>query len=336
MSPPPKVPRTRHQVLAHIHHQRSVAEITGRTACPSGGRAARVERLPVIIREAKWAKLADRYFFLRKEGLYRFWDWGKAKWTREDVAPELVDATNRYSCVILFRKDVLELLGAIAALQYHGNRHHSLPFDEQLAHLKHGVLSLTCGPSSEFVRTLLDGLGYRTRAVQTIRVEGEWNTYNSGHVMFEFFWPEQKKWVLADVNAHRMFVKDGVYLSAGEAMEVARRGDDYEFEWLTPRGIGLVDISAGVLGEFPGYVAGEHGFASDEAVKRSLALLLPMVMLPEGGHYYFYADSPALLKRISSYAPDAIAVSRDEWWEKLYGSPPPGGNSAARAGGTTT
>jgi hypothetical protein len=316
------LPRVEHQVVAHFHRGPELIMLKGQASPPPGVEATAVESLPLIVTPPGWCKFGDRYYNLREEGLYRFWDWGEAHWTTPGQAPTL-SGNPSYSCVIVFKRHVLRLLGALALSQYHGNRHHSLTFDEKLAHLKTGVLSLTCGPSSEFARQVLEQQGWQARGVNTVRVRGEWTTWNNGHVMFEFYWPEQRKWVLADVNAHRMFVQNGLYLSAGEAMEIVRRGEQFEFEWLTLRGVGMVDCSSGILGEYPGYLASEHGFSDDELMRASLGELLQQVLLPDEGALWFYPARPAHARRLQQYNPSVRQISREDWWRRFYQQDPP-------------
>jgi len=311
-----KLPRVEHQVVAQFHQRTEVAQLQGKLQPPSHASARKVEHLPVIIRRAQWVKFADRYYYLRKEGLYRFWDWGKVKYTTTAKPPELVDERQHYTCVILYRRDILTLFGAIATIQYHGHRHNSLPFKRQLAQAKNGTLSLTCGPVSQFVRTLLGRLGWETRQVSCIRLEGEWDTWNDGHVLFEFYWPQYRKWVLADVNAHKMFVKNGEYLNAGEVTELIRSGQDFDFAPLTAPGIGLVDTSAGMLGGFPRGSCSEPLFTSDEQMKVHLGGMLAMPLLAHEGHLCFYSDNPAHIKRICRYRSDAKPMAKREWFRR--------------------
>lgn len=312
-------PKVQHQVVAQFHQRLTISDIEGKWKAPDGIRARAAASLPVIVRDSQWVRFSDRYFHLRKEGLYRFYDWGTVRYDNPEDVPQLVDDTRDYSCVILFRNDILALFGAIATLQYHGYRHDRTSFKEQLTQLKRGTLSLQCGTSTQFVCSMLNELGWKARPVSCIRPEGAYNNWNNGHILFEFYWPKYRRWILADVNGHRLFVKDGKYLHAGEVADLIRGGGDFEFEWLTPRGIGLVDVSYGMLGEFPGTSYSEYGFYDDVRIKASLRQLLVMPLLAEGGIAYFYHDDPKVQDRICRARSDARAITRNEWWQRFYG-----------------
>lgn len=308
-----------HQVVAEHHYRTEFAPFSPAAKLPAGVRAVAAEKLPVIIREPMWVKFADRFFHLKREGLYRLWDWGKTRQRDPAEAPEWLPGPQVYMNVILFRKDILALLGAVATLQHHGHRHIGLPFEEHVAWLKHGSLSLTCGPSSEFVRTLLEQLGWHTRPVSLVRSEGPWTGWNDGHILNEIYWPQQKQWVLLDVNAHRMFVKDGRFLGVGEVCELVRAGGSFDFFWLTAPGLPLVDHAAEVLGEFPKGSFGIGGWHDDEGMKRSLGELLRMPLLLHDGRWWFQADDPAHVERLCAYRPGALPLPKDEWFDMFYG-----------------
>ena len=316
----PSRPATAHQVVAEHHCRQECAPLVGRPTAPAGVEPVSALTLPAVIREPVWVRFADRFFRLKREGLYRLWDWGKVRQSADGSAPVWLNAPRRYVNVILFRNDILALLGAIATLQHHGHRHIPLTFAEQLRHLRRGSLSLTCGPSSQFVRELLGRFGWQTRPVSCVRITGAWTGWNDGHILNEMYWPRLRKWVLVDVNAHRMFIKDGLFLNAGEVRELVEQGDTFDFHWLTPRGLPLVDITPEVLGEFPMGSFGLTGWHDDDAMRQSLGELLRMTLLPHDGHWWFHADDPAVVERLCRYRPDACPLPRDQWQALFYGA----------------
>jgi hypothetical protein len=310
---------TVHQVVAEHHCRQECGPIAGRKKAPPGVAVVSALRLPAIIREPVWVKLGDRFFHLKREGLYRFWDWGKVRVPADGSAPVWLQAPRRHVNVIVFRRDILALLGAVATLQHHGHRHIPLSFAEQLRHLRRGALSLTCGPSSQFVRELLGRFGWETRPVSCVRLAGAWTGWNDGHILNEMYWPRLRKWVLVDVNAHRMFVRNGVFLNAGEVRDLVERGEAFDFHWLTPRGLPLVDITPEVLGEFPMSSCGLAGWHDDDAMRQSLGELLRMPLLPHEGHFWFWSDDAAQIERICRYRPDARPLPRRDWLARFYG-----------------
>lgn len=311
-------PRTQHQVVAEHHRRQAFRPLRPQTL-PAGVRARAAPKLPLILRDPTWIKFADCHFHLQQEGLYRLWDWGQTRQTAAGAAPEWLPGPQVYQNVILYRGDLLALLGAVATLQHHGHRHIGLPFAEQLGWLRHGSLSLTCGPSSQFVRELLATLGWHTRPVSLIRAQGPWTGWNDGHILNELYWPRYRRWVLLDVNAHRLFVKDGRFLGAGEVCDLVRAGESFAFHWLTARGLPLVDHAAEVLGEFPKGSFGIGGWTDDEAMQRSLGELLRMPLLAQDGVLWFHAENQAQVRRLCAYRADVRPLAREEWRERFYG-----------------
>lgn len=311
-------PHTQHQVVAE-HHRRQVYRPLLPKTPPAGVPLRAAAELPLILRERTWIRFADCQFHLQQEGLYRLWDWGQTRQDAAGTAPEWLPGPRVYQNVILYLGDLQALLGAVATLQHHGHRHIGLPFADQLEWLRHGSLSLTCGPSSQFVRELLAPLGWHTRPVSLIRTRGPWTGWNDGHILNELYWPRYRRWVLLDVNAHRMFVKDGRFLSAGEVCDLVRSGQSFDFHWLTARGLPLVDHAAEVLGEFPMGSFGLGGWYDDAAMQRSLGELLRMPLLAQDGVLWFHPENQTQVRRLCAYRADVRPLSRDEWLERFYG-----------------
>lgn len=314
-----KYAKVQHDISTQFHAGLNIYYLKGKQRVSSGGTARNVESLPVIVSHAQWVKFADQYFYLRKEGLYRFWTWGKIKYARPYDKPKIINDRKRYTCVILFRKDILVLLGAIATLQVHGDRHEKIVFEKQLGQLKHGNLSLTCGPVSSFMCRLLSNLGWKARPVGCIRVEGIYNTYSNGHVLFEFYWPKYRKWVLADVDMHNMFYKNGQYLNMGEVKEFIHRGQDFGIKPLTSPAIGTVDLSDAVSGRFGSVGCCEPMFASHDIMKEWYRRMFAVSCLQHDGHSYFYLDDARGRNRICRNFPYVKPMDRRDWLKRFYG-----------------
>jgi len=274
-------PLTRQDLLAQHHAFRSIRIVGGVAAKPGKQRIRSVAALPLIVRKPQWVRFEDRYFPLREDGLYRFWNWGRARWSGPGARPEIIDPSRSYSSVIHFRADVLAFLSALATVHVHGTRHHGLTLREQLAHAKQGALSLTCGNISELAGTLLRRFGWRARVVGSMRVAGEYDTHDCGHRLLEFYWPKMRKWVLADVDLRQMFVRDGRYLNLGEVTRLVRGGDAFRLQPLTRTGVGCVDSSDAVEGTFPGYSQFEHGFVHRPTMLRwyRLGFAVPLMFI---------------------------------------------------------
>lgn len=312
-------PAIRHDVASYLFSGTAVTPVRGKAAPPAGVQPKPVARLPFITRESQWVRFADQFFYLRKEGLYRFWDWGKARWEEQWARPEILNQRKRYACVILFRKDILTLLSALATIHVHGTLHRGLPFKDQRAAARRGLLSLTCGYISGFCRKMLEDLGWQARRVSGIRTEGEYNTYDNGHTLFEFYWSIRHKWVLADVDMCQMFVKDGVYLNLGEVSGLIQDGQDFDLKPLTSTGTGRIDTSQAVTGDFPGYEQFHHGFSNPEMIKQWFRRTLAVPLISDEGHDFFFCDEPSARKKAERHMKRFAALSKEVWLERFYG-----------------
>lgn len=324
-------PKTRHDLVAQFYAGQELIPLEGREKLPAAAKATQVADLPLIVRESQWVRFADRHFYLRKEGLYRFWDWGQARWLDNSRCPKVVeDAERQYSSIIVFREDILALLSAVATLTVHGPRHNGSPYDEQLSIAKSGLLSITCGAASAFTRTLLNSMGWRTRAFGPMRVEGEYNTHDNGHAVFEFYWPKHRKWILADVDMCQMFLKNGEYLSLGEVSCLIQDGEDFDLQPLTVSGTSRIDSSEAVAGGFPGYECFQ-GLCTPQGAKEWLrrTLAVPVSWEPGTSKAYFFCDDPAGRARVVSYRDNssAIPLDRSEWMKRFYGDCADGPNT---------
>ncbi len=319
-----KPPRVRHHVHAQHFQAERFDELADRFVAPKGKRAVAVSRLPFVTSGSRWVKFADRYYYVRREGLYRFWDLGRLQYDAGDGLPRFLDATRRYESMIVFRKDVRALLGANAQLTFHGNRHQTLPFDEQVRQMRRGALSLTCGPTSDFTVKLLETVGVRARKVALIRVRGPLDAFSDGHILIEVYWPARKQWVLAEMSAHFLFKQGDRYLCAGDVMEINRRGDAFDVEPFTPPGVGRVDMTDAILGEFPEGALSEAGFHDLEQIKRHMRDFYVMPGIPQDGTCWYTTDNAAWRRRVEAYQPYNRVIERDAWWRLLYGfSAPP-------------
>ena len=314
-----RYPKVQHDLAVQFQAQLNITELHGREKAPAGVKARQVDRLPLIIHESKWVKFADRYFYLRQEGLYRFWDWGKVKWERTGGLPRILDNRDHYSCAILFRKDILELFRALATIHIHGKSHYGLSLEDQRAAAKRGLLSLTCACISDFVCWVLAPFGWKTRRVGAMRVRGAYNTYNNGHQLFEFYWPKYRKWVLADVDMCQMFVKNGAYLNLGEVSVLIQSGKDFDLEPLTAMGTQRLDSSKAVTGEFCGFEMFQSAEGNVEASKRWLQQFLEVPIMHVEQKGFYFCDDPPGRKRVSRYSAHLIPLGKDEWLHRFYG-----------------
>ncbi len=318
----PRYHAVRPDVAAQHHALRAVRQLTGRAEPPAGRTATPVERLPLLIDEPRWVRFADRCFPLRAEGLYRFWNWGRAAWDRRDSRPHPLGGRKRYGCVILFRRDPLALLAALATVQVHGTAHNGQPLETMLAHARRGALSLTCGEAARLAARLLTDRGWRARVVGARRVTGRYNTYDNGHALLEFYWPRHRKWVLADTDMAHVFPAghgrggDG-YLNMREVTARIAAGEGLATQALTttpPR----IDSSEAVAGDFCGYEQFVPGFGDDAERDAWYRGMFAAPYHVDGATQVFCAATDRIRRLLERNEPGAEVLSPAAWAERFY------------------
>ena len=317
------LPRVRHNVDAQLVSGRRFFRLRGSYRKPDGVTASAPTELPAIVREPVWIRFADQYFDLRREGFYRFWDCGQLRYTSDEDIPEWVDEAQQYAGLIVFRDDILRFLGAIACVQLHGSALDHAPHPERLAQIKSGALSLTCGPVTEFVSQILSDCGWRVRTVRTVQTTRPYNRWSDGHILFESWWPRYGKWILADVDNHVVFMRGNRYLNAGEVAECIRGGKAFRLRYLTPVGMGALDISAAFNGGIPWTWSAEPWFWSDAEKRAGLSKYLSLPMLLHDGQWAFYHGDQTVCARVLRNHAYCRAISREQWWRRFYGCDPP-------------
>ena len=314
-------------VAAQHHALRTVRQLSGRAEPPAGMRATPVSRLPLLIDEPRWVRFADRCFALRAEGLYRFWNWGRAAWERRDSRPHPLGGRRSYGCVILFRRDPLALLAALATVQVHGTAHNGQPVETQLAHARRGAVSLTCGEAARLAARLLADRGWRARVVGARRVTGRYNTYDNGHALLEFYWPRYRKWVLADTDMAHVFPAghgrrgDGRrghgYLGMREVAARIAAGEGFAAQPLTstpPR----IDSSEAVAGDFCGYEQFVPGFGDDAERDAWYRGMFAAPYHVDGSTQVFRAATDRIRRLLRRNEPGAEVLSPEAWAERFY------------------
>jgi len=313
-------PATRCDISAYRYTGMEIHELDGQWHHPGAGEILPVCALPLLVDAPCWVQFADRYYRLDGEGLYRFWNWGRVRYDSETDLPCTVEGQREYNSVIRYQGDLLALLSSVMHIHLHGYAHEQLPFADQLRQAKSGNLSLTCGYIAQFVCRFLDTVGVKARRVSGLRLEGQYNTYDNGHTLNEVFWPTLQRWVLVDVDLHRIFRdrEDGEYLSLAEVSARIRRGQDFHLEPLTHAGLGGIDLTQGVQGEFCAPLLLEGVFYHPDLMKQWFrrTLRVPLVNTEEGA--YFYCDDPDEHARVARYSPNYLPMSQDDWMKRFY------------------
>ena len=315
----PRYPMTCHDISAYRVRGAEAQFLQGRLEAPEGKSPVTVRSLPLIVRDRQWVRFADRYWRLDREGLYRFWDWGRIRLDGPKDRPRLLSKRRDYSCVILYRRDLLTLLHSLAAVHVHGYAHTWSSHAQKLRAAKTGSLSTICYETGMFLRRLLGSLGVRARFVMGMRSQGRYNVYDNGHSLLEVWWPGLNKWVLADVDLHCMLTRNGKYLSLLELYETLRAGRDFQIERLAPGCMGSVDTTDNVAGRFsyPLYIESIYGDTA--LMKQWLTTCFASPGIEDGGCYWYFSDIPSERPRLAAYMKEYRLIDKAQWIRRFYG-----------------
>lgn len=298
----------------------AMTALDGQSERPGAGAIPTVQSLPLVVEAPGWVQFADRYYCLEREGLYRFWHWGRVRDAGAGDLPEIVDEERDFASVICYRDDLRTLLASLMLVHVHGYAHERLPFDDQLRHAQAGHLSLTCGFIAHFACRLLESVGIRARRVSGLRLEGPYNTYDNGHTLNEVYWPALDKWVLVDVDLHQLFLdrEGGTCLSLAEVSARIGRGEEFALQSLTPPGMGGIDVTESVRGDFCAQLLLEGAFFHPEVMKAWFRRSLAAPLIVDGNSAYFYCDDARARERVARYSPYYHPLPKDEWMRRFY------------------
>jgi hypothetical protein len=181
---------------------------------PADAADGAVEVADLVIEGVDRVRFGRRAYPVQREGLYRFM-------TLRRSVQNLISLRDRRS--------PLPLLGALAALQVHGNRHDVDSLDRLKSRLRvEPWVCITCGTIAALAASVLRDRGYNTRRVTAQTLEKP-NGYDDGHELFEVQWPGENRWVLVDVDMGLLFKDGGAFLSATDFAERVKQNRPPEF-----------------------------------------------------------------------------------------------------------
>jgi hypothetical protein len=310
---------TCHDVMVEFRDGFTKKMLTGTETDSRGAPAEAAGSLPLIVRKPCTVVFGGRSYKLSKEGLYRFWDWGVVEPAGKYDVPAVVDGTREYTSIILYRKNLVSLLAALAAIHIHGYRHQGISFDEQVVRAKQGSLSLTCGPSARFFMQLLGTLGHTTRFVGGHKLSSPFNTYDNGHGLFEIYLPDQKRWMLADIDQHCIFPGPTGYLDLQEVSDLIASGEQVPIERLLPSGIGTVDTTEAVMTSYSSHQWMEGLYADDEAIRSWYRSCLEVPLVESEGKLYYPVKKRSWKEIFTrNYPKDYFPLPEAEWNRRFY------------------
>lgn len=287
---PPRVlyfPGDRHEEISPVKDAQTIAAVSA------------LNDLPLVIEPGMIVKWNERNYLLEKEGRYCF-----------------VEGHRLLRQVIVYKKDKMMLFRGLAQIQIHGHRHDELSFQEIAEVAKKGHVSLTCGSISSFICKLFPSLGIQARMVLTLTME-EWNGYDNGHTMTEYWDDELKRWVLLDIDGHCLFKIGDRFLNLFEFGTAINQGKNYEIVHLTK--LGLYDYGDRLDDGMDQTCAFDDIFHDETALRRWHKRVVQTFGISYNNKFVFYADDPEKISRIQSYSEDFYCLPEKEWIKLFYG-----------------
>lgn len=335
--------RHRYHDVGALHYGRegvSPVEASGGAADESGesGDVAASSSLPFLLEEAVSLTFADHRFHLTTPGLYRFWDWGEVEEIDGGIAPRASEAApvGGFDSVVLHGGDLHAVLVALSVLQVHSARHNDCDDEDLLERARRGNIAVTCGRMADFGCRLLGRLGYATRSIRLWRVEGDYNSYDNEHHVFEVRWPDAASdpagWVLVDLDLGRLFVAgtaavDGAAPDNLAGMAELNRcvvaGEPFRAVPLSPIST-RIDTSGAVEGRSPEYEMFAHTFADEDRLHEWYRRVFAVPAIQEDSEWVTAvegADAERILRYDQSRGETftRTVLSRDEWSSRYYG-----------------
>ena len=131
----------------------------------------------------------DKTVNMEREGLYRF------------VYTDL-----HAKQFIVYKHQLNSLLSAICWIHTHGENDNKLTNEQRTQKAMSGKLYLTCSRIVDYTMHLLMQAGYRARIAEGVTQQAH-NGHDDSHSMIEVYDAASKKWILADMDNNRLFVK---------------------------------------------------------------------------------------------------------------------------------
>ncbi|MCJ8331014.1 MAG: hypothetical protein HRT89_08115 [Lentisphaeria bacterium] len=276
--------------------------------------AKSLNRLPLVINESQWVKHADRYYYLKNEGLYHFTNSGKCQWQDPSERGIMLEPGTAGRNVIVFRKNILSLLTALSLLHIKGVRHKDLSYSKKLTRLKTQALCMNCGATSKFCAKLINSLGWETRRVGGMRgKEPLYNVLDNGHQLFEIYWPEKRKWILVDIDHSILFTRKNRYLSYGELWQLIKTDQEFQLEMIPDYMGRLIDTSEDNA-TFPSHFT----YLPDTHFKSWYREILKVPYFHAKNAVFYTCMNKQDKDHVIRNNPDYTYMSEKEWYAKYY------------------
>ncbi|MHC4871485.1 MAG: hypothetical protein ACYTFY_06545 [Planctomycetota bacterium] len=172
--------------------------------------------LPLVVKKGTAVSFCGKSFVIDREGLYRFADY----------------ESRTFHNLICYEKDDFTLFASLCRLQVHGraDKGKISKFEQNEETAKTRRLSNNCAPFHAFCMDLMKKLGIKVRRVELLTLD-EWNDYDNGHVLLEYFCKDEGRWIALDLDTRSLFLdQDGKYMNIYQLTKTVTSGAPYKIE----------------------------------------------------------------------------------------------------------
>lgn len=190
-----------------------------------------------------------------------------------------------------------------------GNYDNPLLHETKLEILKKRKLIMTCSSVSRFMKLFIESY-YSSIKVRIIYflTEKKYNGYNDGHTILEIYCNKREKWIVVDFTRSCFYLKNNIYLSAYELLNVN-------------------NITTDIYNKFPidlrfqeknlNYIFFEEYSYSEEGTNEYIKRIFNILIIPSYNKVYTIS-SIKNLKKVKKIYPNIILLDKKEFLDKFY------------------
>ncbi|RXK03731.1 hypothetical protein CRV02_00630 [Arcobacter sp. CECT 8989] len=190
-----------------------------------------------------------------------------------------------------------------------GNYDNPLLHETKLEILKKRKLIMTCSSVSRFMKLFIEHY-YPSIKVRIIYflTEKKYNGYNDGHTILEIYCNEREKWIVVDFTRSCFYLKNNIYLSAYELLNVNK-------------------VTTDIYNKFPidlrfqeknlNYIFFEEYSYSEEGTKDYIKRIFNILIIPSYNKVYA-VSSIKNLKKVKKIYPNIVLLDKKDFLDKFY------------------
>jgi len=259
--------------------------------------ACAVADLPFIVAPHLTVSWHGQTYCLVKEGRYCF------------------SAGSEMRNVLVFQKDYLSLFFALSQIHVKGDRHVPLSIEDRIEVAKRGRLSVMCGGITSVTLKLLADLGHQARRLVMLNPGSGTN-----HVLFEYFAPDLRDWVVFDVHNHALPEVEGRLIGVRDLLRALAAGQPIQIRRLSV--MGSLDYFSWKQGESHEFALGSELTIYSDSHASSLFSSRDRLwgIYENDTTCYFPVDSPELIERVSGFKGCYQCLPTEDWQARFYGA----------------